>query len=124
MTNAKKMTKKDYFNALLNIKEVGTNEKLVAFIEHELELLERKSNSAKEGDKKPTAKQAENEKIKEVIISYMEENTLYSISDLQKNIAECAELSNQKMSALLRLLIEDKIVERVIDKRKTYFKLK
>ena len=54
----------------------------------------------------------------------MEENTLYSISDLQKNIAECAELSNQKMSALLRLLIEDKIVERVIDKRKTYFKLK
>ena len=124
MTNAKKMTKKDYFNALLNIKEVGTNEKLVAFIEHELELLERKSNSAKEGDKKPTAKQAENEKIKEVIISYMEENTLYSISDLQKNIAECAELSNQKMSALFRLLIEDKIVERVIDKRKTYFKLK
>lgn len=124
MTNAKKMTKKDYFNALLNIKEVGTNEKLVAFIEHELELLERKSNSAKEGDKKPTAKQAENEKIKEVIISYMEENTLYSISDLQKNIAECVELSNQKMSALLRLLIEDKIVERVIDKRKTYFKLK
>lgn len=124
MTNAKKMTKKDYFNALLNIKEVGTNEKLVAFIEHELELLERKSNSAKEGDKKPTAKQAENEKIKEIIINYMEENTLYSISDLQKNIAECAELSNQKMSALLRLLIEDKIVERVIDKRKTYFKLK
>lgn len=124
MTNAKKMTKKDYFNALLNIKEVGTNEKLVAFIEHELELLERKSNSAKEGDKKPTAKQAENEKIKEIIINYMEENTLYSISDLQKNIAECAELSNQKMSALLRLLIEDNLVERVIDKRKVYFKLK
>ena len=124
MTNAKKMTKKHYFNALLNIKEVGTNENLVAFIEHELELLEKKSNSAKNGEKKPTAKQAENEKIKEVIISYMEENTLYSISDLQKNIAECAELSNQKMSALLRLLIEDEIVERVIDKRKTYFKLK
>lgn len=124
MTNTKKMTKKDYFNALLNIKEVGTNEKLVAFIDHELELLEKKSNSAKNDEKKPTAKQVENEKIKEIIISYMEENTLYSISDLQKNISECAELSNQKMSALLRLLIEDEIVERVIDKRKVYFKLK
>lgn len=123
MTNAKKMTKKDYFNALLNIKEVGTNEKLVAFIEHELELLERKSNKAS-GDKKPTAKQIENMGVKQAIIDGMEENTLYTITDLQKNIEECAELSNQKVAALLRQLIEEEMVERVVDKRKTYFKLK
>ena len=40
---------------------------------------------------------------------------------MQKEFAECAELSNQKMSALLRLLIEEKRVERIVDKRKTYF---
>lgn len=121
MTNAKKMTKKDYFNALLNIKEVGTNEKLVTFIEHELELLERKSNSAKNGEKKPTAKQSENEALKDAIYNNMEENRLYSITEMQKEFAECAELSNQKMSALLRLMIEEKRVERIVDKRKTYF---
>ena len=124
MTNElkmKKMTKKDCFNALLNIKEVGTNENLVAFIEHELELLEKKSNSAKNGEKKPTAKQAENEALKDAIYNNMEENRLYSITEMQKEFAECAELSNQKMSALLRLLIEEKRVERIVDKRKTYF---
>ena len=124
MTNElkmKKMTKKDCFNALLNIKEVGTNENLVAFIEHELELLEKKSNSAKNGEKKPTAKQSENEALKDAIYNNMEENRLYSITEMQKEFAECAELSNQKMSALLRLMIEEKRVERIVDKRKTYF---
>ena len=125
MTNelkVKKMTKKDRFNQLLEIPAVQANAELVAFIEHELELLSRKSSS--NGEKKPTAKQAENEALKDAIYNNMEENRLYSITEMQKEFAECAELSNQKMSALLRLLIEDEIVERVIDKRKTYFKLK
>ena len=122
MTNElkmKKMTKKDRFNQLLEIPAVQANAELVAFIEHELELLSRKSSS--NGEKKPTAKQAENETLKDAIYNSMEENRLYSITEMQKEFAECAELSNQKMSALLRLMIEEKRVERIVDKRKTYF---
>ena len=122
MTNElkmKKMTKKDRFNQLLEIPAVQANAELVAFIEHELELLSRKSSS--NGEKKPTAKQAENEALKDAIYNNMEENRLYSITEMQKEFAECAELSNQKMSALLRLMIEEKRVERIVDKRKTYF---
>ena len=122
MTNelkVKKMTKKDRFNQLLEIPAVQANAELVAFIDHELELLSRKSSSNDE--KKPTAKQAENEALKDAIYNNMEENRLYSITEMQKEFAECAELSNQKMSALLRLMIEEKRVERIVDKRKTYF---
>ena len=122
MTNElkmKKMTKKDRFNQLLEIPAVQANAELVAFIEHELELLSRKSSS--NGEKNPTAKQAENEALKDAIYNNMEENRLYSITEMQKEFAECAELSNQKMSALLRLMIEEKRVERIVDKRKTYF---
>lgn len=122
MTNelkVKKMTKKDRFNQLLEIPAVQADAELVAFIEHELELLSRKSSS--NGEKKPTAKQAENEALKDAIYNNMEENRLYSITEMQKEFAECAELSNQKMSALLRLMIEEKRVERIVDKRKTYF---
>ena len=122
MTNElkmKKMTKKDRFNQLLEIPAVQADAELVAFIEHELELLSRKSSS--NGEKKPTAKQAENEALKDAIYNNMEENRLYSITEMQKEFAECAELSNQKMSALLRLMIEEKRVERIVDKRKTYF---
>ena len=59
MTNeikAKKLTKKDRFNQLLEIPAVQADAELVAFIEHELELLANK-NKAKDGEKKLTEKQ-------------------------------------------------------------------
>ena len=128
MTNTnktKKMTKKDYFNILLNIPAVGANEQLVAFIEHELELLERKSES-KSGEKKLTATQIENANLKNIILAFMEPNTLYSISELQKNIPELNDLSNQKIASLLRQMLPEKGTGELVreeDKRKVYYKL-
>lgn len=120
MTNTKKMTKRDYFNALLGIEEVKKNDGLVKFIEHELELLAKK-NSA---EKKPTAVQVANEGIKSVIIDTLAENGgKMTISEMQKANAELGELSNQRISALVRQLLADEKVERVEEKRKAYFKL-
>ena len=116
MTN-KKITKRDRFNALLNMAEVKANPDMVAFIEHELELLAKK-NSA---DKKPTAQQTANEGIKSAILEGMEDNHLYTVTELQKSIPECAELSNQRVSALLRQMKDDGLVVRTEDKRKAYF---
>ena len=118
MTN-KKMTKRDYYNALLALKEVKGNEELVKFINHELELLAKK-NSA---EKKPTAVQIANENIKEVILETLKENGgMMTISEMQKANAELGEMSNQRISALVRQLKEDGKVERIEDKRKAYFK--
>lgn len=118
MTNTKKLTKKDHFNTLLTIAEVKANPTLVAFIEHEIELLEKK-NSA---DKKPTAAQVANEGIKTAILNAMEVGKLYTITDFQKSVPECAELSNQRVSALVRQLKDSNLVERVEEKRKAYFR--
>ena len=124
MTNktTKKMTKKDYFNALLNIPAVGTNDELVAFIEHELELLERKSEKKSE-NKKPTATQIENEKLKDAIMEYMKPEVAYTIKEMLENIEECDGFSTPKMSALLHSLAKEEKVERVEEKRKIYWKL-
>lgn len=119
MANAKKMTKRDYFNTLLDMADVKSNPKLVEFIEHELELLDRK-NSA---DKKPTAQQTVNEGIKAAILDNMVEGARYTITDLIKSVPECADLTNQRVSALMRQLIEAKLVVRIEDKRKAYFSL-
>jgi hypothetical protein len=51
----------------------------------------------------------------------MESGKLYTITDLIKSIPECAELTNQRVSALVRQLIPNEI-ERVEEKRKAYFK--
>ena len=115
----KKMTKRDYFNALLNIAEVKANGEMVKFIEHELELLAKKNSS----EKKPTAVQVANEGIKSVIIETLAENgKMMTISEMQKLNAELGEMSNQRISALVRQLINDEKVIRIEDKRKAYFK--
>jgi hypothetical protein len=119
MTN-KKMTKRDYFNALLALDSVKVNAEMVAFIEHELELLAKK-NSA---EKKPTAVQVANEGIKDVILETLENaDKMLTISEMQKANEELGELSNQRISALVKQLLNDGKVERVEDKRKAYFKL-
>ena len=118
MTN-KKITKRERFESLLNMAEVKANPDMVAFIEHELELLAKK-NSA---DKKPTAQQVAIDGIKQAIVDGMERDHFYTITDIQKNVPACADLSNQKVSALVRQLKDDGVITKTEDKRKSYFSL-
>lgn len=121
MTTSKKLTKRDHFNALLAIPAVAENDALKAFVEHELELLAKK-NSA---EKKPTAVQVANEGIKSAIVEGMEPNKLYTITDIIKSIPECAELTNQRVSALVRQMYDcaEPVIERIEEKRKAYFRV-
>lgn len=116
MANNKKMTKADYF------KQISANYPLTAdeqaFIEHELELLAKK-NSA---EKKPTAQQVANAGVADAIVEHMVPGTLYTITDLIKQVPECADLTNQRVSAIVRGMIGTK-VERVEEKRKAYFRV-
>ena len=115
MANEKKMTKRDYFNALLT--KYALTDKEQEFIKHEIELLDRKNTT----EKKPTAQQVANDGIKTAILNGMETNRLYTITEMIKEIPECAELTNQRVSALLRQMIADGKVIRTEDKRKAFF---
>lgn len=116
----KKITKKENFTTLLTLAEVKANPQLVDFINHEIELLNRKAGS---GDRKKTPVQIANDSFKEAILDGMTAGRKYTISELQKEIPAIAsaELSNQRVSALVRQLKEDKLVERVEEKGKAYF---
>ena len=115
MEKTKKRTKVDYF------KQIKANYALTAdevkFIDHEIELLTKK-NSA---EKKPTAQQTANEGIKSAIVEGMEPNRLYTVTEIIKSIPACADMTNQRVSALLRQLVEGGKVKRTEDKRKAYF---
>ena len=117
MTN-KKITKREKFEMLKALSEVKANPMLIEFIDHELELLAKKNAS----EKKPTAQQVVNEGLKSTILDVLTENGgLMTITDIQKSCAELAELSNQRISAIVRQMVGIS-VERVEDKRKAYFK--
>ena len=79
-----------------------------------------KKNSA---ERKPTATQTENVGLKSAILEGMESGKAYTIGDLMKEIPALADLTNQRVSALMRQLIEAKLVVRIEDKRKAYFSL-
>jgi hypothetical protein len=118
MANSNKLTKAQKFGMLKAIPAVAENSVLVEFIDHELELLAKKNSS----EKKPTASQVVNEGIKSAILNGMESGKLYTITDLIKSIPECAELTNQRVSAIVRQLKDEGSVERIEEKRKAYFK--
>jgi hypothetical protein len=48
---------------------------------------------------------------------------LYTVTDLIKNVDGLGDLTNQRVSALLRQMIEANGVEKIVDKRKSYFRL-
>lgn len=118
-TSTPKLTKAQKFAMLRAIPAVAENAMLVEFIDHEVELLTKK-NSA---DKKPTAQQVANTGIATAIIEGMEPNRLYTVTEVIKSIPACADLTNQRVSALLRQLVEAGKVKRTEDKRKAYFSL-
>lgn len=116
---AKKMTKKDYFTALLAIAQIRENEELSAFINHELEQLEKKSS----GKRAKTESQKNNEEVKSKILAVLSTEKEMSISDIQEAGGnDLSRLSNQKMNALIFQLKKAEKVERVEIKRKAYFK--
>ena len=92
-------------------------EDVKAKIEKMKEQFEKKNSS----EKKPTANQVANKSIQSAILEGMESGKLYTITDMIKEIPVCADLTNQKVSALIRPLIGISI-ERVEDKRKAYFR--
>ena len=119
-TMTKKMTKKDYFEILKGAypKDANNYNEVIEFINHEIELLEKKSSQGK----KPTANQMENEGFLEIIQNILQgSDKAMTISDIQ-NANEELPTSNQRMSALMKKLVESGVVERTYEKRKPYFK--
>ena len=105
------MTKKEYFGVLREL--VLDNAELVAFIDREIELLNKKSASGSQ-----TKTQKENETIKEIILKEMANfESAMTISDMQAQSGVLATYSNQKISALLKQLVESGAVVKTIEKK-------
>lgn len=135
-TSTVHLTKRDFFNAILSkvdmdatydiskgdaiIKVSGAD--VAGFLNHELELLDRKNTV----DKKPTATQVANEGIKADIKAFLDthKGEKFTVSALMKSVPSIADASNQKVSSLVRQMVLDGQADRIEDKRKAYFTAK
>lgn len=119
---AKKMTKKEKFAQLIANYNLTAEDR--EFVMHEIELLEKRNS--KGGDRKPTAKQTENADLKTVILDWLTERAdeKFTITEIWKGVpvlAENPEMSNQRVSAIVRQLLLENLVIREEIKRKAYF---
>lgn len=113
----KKMTKVEMFTLIAQ--EVADKPEMVEFINHEIELLIKKSTS-----KKPTKVQELNEHLKEIIYQYFLECEGHkSIKEIQAAIPELADLSNQKITHLLSAMIVEGKILKEYEKKTPYYSI-
>ena len=112
------MTKREMFAEIRAC--VADNAEMVAFIDHEIELLNRKSNSPK----KPTKTQVENDGFKNDILDALARaGEPVNISQLVTYCEPINGLSNQRITHLLTALRKEKKVARTYVKKVAYFSL-
>lgn len=113
----KKITKVQMFAMIKEVPAVAENNEMVEFIDHELELLAKKSAS-----KKPSKKNEENELLKDKIVEVLGtfENGA-TVSEILATGGDFTGMSNQKISALVRQLVLDGTVVKTTDKKKSIF---
>lgn len=125
-TTTTKLTKAMKFDMLLAIEEVKSNPILVEFIAHEKELIAKKNAS----DRKPTKNQIANTALGQKILDVMEENTLYTVSQILKALAD-ESLNQSKVSAVMRGMLvvtangvenPNGTIERIVEKGTAYFR--
>lgn len=129
-----KITKKEYFAIVKDIVEASSADNkadIVAFLDHEVELLNKKS-----GKSKATPTQAANavtlNVIKEVlgeldkpatITELLTDVRLQSYTEITKDGEKVIAMTNQKLSSLMKKLVDAHEVVRTEEKKKAYFSL-
>ena len=118
----KKMTKREKFEMLKAL--VADNAMLVEFIDHEIELLDKKKSN---GNAKANEKMEKSvELVYNALVSVgraVTASELIAETDLTALANESNIVSTQKVSAMFKKLKEQGKVESYTDKKKTYFKV-
>ena len=115
-----KVAKRAIFTRMLNDENINSNSLYKELLEHEIELLDRKSANRVGG-----TKNTENVELAEKLYN------LLKTSNAETTIAEILQTSefgiekgfnSQKIVAIMKILVADNRVEKIVVKRKTYYK--
>ena len=121
----KRLTKKDYFEMIKGV--CADRADIVDFCNHEIELLSRKNS--KSGT---TKTQKENEIVANMLVEELAKvgkpitiTDLMNTSETVKNytLENGNNLTNQKISAIFKQLVENQKIVKIVDKKKSYFSI-
>ena len=117
-----KMTKKDWFAV---VREVVSNAEMtevekngaLAFIDREVELLNKKSNNSRD-----TKKQEENKALAEVVLAELGKiGKPMAIAEVIKASEVLGAYTTQKLTPIMRTLVTEQKVVVTVDKKRNYY---
>ena len=123
---ASKKTRKEIFGEMKEIFEEMGKTEYVEFLTHQIELLDNKAS----GQKGMSKTQKENETIMEIIVNELKAiGRSVTITELLKESETLANyitiegknITNQKLSALMKKLKDAGRVQNMVDKKKSFF---
>ena len=119
----KKITKKEMFLqviALAQGEEISVSvDEIMEFARHEIDLLNKKANSK---SKKEKANDAENIRLSDLILEVLlNSEKALTISEIMAKNDDLGALSNQKVSALMKKLVDGGQVVKTVNKGRSYF---
>lgn len=115
-----KITKADNFNAIREILVNADKPELVAFVDHELELI---ANKAKKRASTPTKAQKAGAEICTAVLNVLQNtDKALRIPEIVSMLPAELEATSGKVSYQLGVLIGENRVEKVVDKRINYYK--
>ena len=117
----KKMTKKEMFMEMLPILEDCERYDLMEMVNHEIDLLNKKASKPNKADKEKT----DNKELVYKVVASMGKptciNDLIATGELEPLANEYGVITPQKVSAYLKLLKDEKRVDKTDIKKKAYF---
>ena len=114
----KKITKKEMFTKIME--EVKGNAEMVAFLEHEIELLNKKKGSA--DSKKVESQLADEQLVKSVLTTLGRKVTVTEMLNASMELMSQLK-TNQKASSVLKRLVDKGEVVKTVEKKVSYFSI-
>lgn len=116
----KRVTKKENFEAIKAILVDGGYDELAEVMNHEIELVSKKRNTQTKAQK---ANVELVEKVYEILAGATEPMTAGEVFNIARDNGIDEITSNQKASALLKMLVDAQRVEKLVDGKKSTFKI-
>ena len=115
-----KITKAQNFNTIREILVDANKPELVAFVDHELELI---ANKAAKRASTPTKAQVAGAILRQAVLDMLQtEGKAMRIADIVAALPSELDATAGKVSHQLNVLIDEHSVERVVEKRINYYK--
>ena len=116
-----KVTVRSQFEDVKAVLLSAGREDLAEFIDGRIAQTIKKNST----ERKPTAKQLENEGFKGDVLAWMDEGVSYAAGDILKGVPSivASGMSINRVSALLTQLVNAGAVTKTVDKRKNYYSL-